>query len=243
MKNGDAKFVLAAYRPSGKDATDPFFAEALTQARSDPELGAWFTAQVSFDAFVAEHVRGVQPPPGLRDAILAGVRVSRPKPVWWRRPRWFAALAASLLFASAFVAFRGSSAKPPLAALTRSGLRDAAFYGGEHLVSVAGIREIEERLASMPVRFAVDSTLDLARMRATGCRTIHVAGREVFEICFGRDHEFHLYIARAGDFAAPPSVEPEISTEGRFSAATWSSPHLAFSLVTTAGVGALRQRL
>jgi len=37
MNNQEAKFILAAYRPGGQDASDPLFAEALEQVRRDPD--------------------------------------------------------------------------------------------------------------------------------------------------------------------------------------------------------------
>ena len=42
MNNQEAKFILGAYRPGGRDAVDPMFSEALAQAGRDPELRAWF---------------------------------------------------------------------------------------------------------------------------------------------------------------------------------------------------------
>src|SRR5258706_136048 len=38
MNNQEAKLILQAYRCGGQDASDPLFAEALEQARRDPEL-------------------------------------------------------------------------------------------------------------------------------------------------------------------------------------------------------------
>lgn len=92
MNNEEAKLILAAYRPSGQDATDPLFAEALEQARRDPDLKTWFKAQLAFDTSVAAKLREVQPPPGWREIVLAGARVSRPESSWGRRCwGWFAA--------------------------------------------------------------------------------------------------------------------------------------------------------
>ena len=42
MNNQEAKLILQAYRPGGRDTFDPLFAEALEQARRDPELQKWF---------------------------------------------------------------------------------------------------------------------------------------------------------------------------------------------------------
>ncbi len=245
MNNDEAKFILAAYRPNGQDATDPLFSEPLAQARRDLNLKAWFNAQLEFDSQVSAKLREIQPPPGLRNLLLAGTRVSR-RPQTWRQRRWFWFLAVAAVFVislSALVAARFAPARPELAELTQFALRDTAFNGEDHYGSVPAIRALEQRLAESNLRSGADLNLDLARLRADGCRTVRVAGREVFEICFGRDHEFHLYVAKRGDFASAPEDQPEFATQGRFSAATWADGRSAYSLVTNSGENALRQRL
>jgi len=78
MDNREAKFILGAYRPNGQDAGDPRFSEALEQARRDPILERWFLDSLAFDAAITEKLRATEVPPGLRESILAGVKVSRP---------------------------------------------------------------------------------------------------------------------------------------------------------------------
>ena len=93
----DAKLVLSAYRPNGADARDPFFDEALDQAKQDPQLTKWFERQRAFDDVIASKLRFIEPPTGLHSAILTGLRtftVNRRRPV---APRL--ALAAVLLVA------------------------------------------------------------------------------------------------------------------------------------------------
>src|SRR5206468_40161 len=94
MNNTEAKFILNAYRPNGRDATDATFAAALQQAKADPALGAWFAREQSHGAAVAAKLRAIVPPAGLREAILAGGRVSGENPSaspstqrsFWNRP-------------------------------------------------------------------------------------------------------------------------------------------------------------
>ncbi len=78
MTNEDAKFVLTTYRPNGADAQDPTFRAALDQAARDPELGAWFKEQRSFDSLVAAKLTEIQPPPALYPAIIAGLKTRTP---------------------------------------------------------------------------------------------------------------------------------------------------------------------
>lgn len=180
MNNDEAKFILAAYRPGGQDATDPLFAEPLSQARRDPDLKVWFKSQLAFDSAVAARLREVQPPAGLRDLILAGVRVSRRERTWPRRWHWFAAAAMLAIGLSVLVAVvRSAGVRPELAKLTRFALRDTAFDGMEHIASLPAMRDLEARLAETRFRAGARLDFDPGRLRANGCRTVHVAGREV----------------------------------------------------------------
>lgn len=88
VTNDEAKFILAAYRPGGRDANDPLFAAVLIRAYRDPQLRAWFQSQHGFDAAVSAKLRELQPPPGLRDALLVGARVSCPMASPSRFRRW-----------------------------------------------------------------------------------------------------------------------------------------------------------
>ena len=90
MNNSEAKFILNAYRPGGRDADDATFGAALAQARNDPALGAWLVREQAHGAAVAAKLRVVAPPAGLREAILTGARRDAPggsnRHGWrWRR--------------------------------------------------------------------------------------------------------------------------------------------------------------
>jgi hypothetical protein len=93
MTNEHAKFVLGAYRPNGADAQDPIFAEALEQAKRDPNLAAWFAEQRAFDQVLTERLQQIEPGEALRSTILSGLRAT---PSRRRFPliSWLAAAAA-----------------------------------------------------------------------------------------------------------------------------------------------------
>jgi hypothetical protein len=69
MTNEDAKLVLSAYRPNGEDARDPFFEQALQQAKLDPELMEWFEKQRAFDRVIIAKIRTIEPPASLNSQI------------------------------------------------------------------------------------------------------------------------------------------------------------------------------
>ena len=75
MTTDEAKFILSAFRPSGRDTGDAAFGEALRFAGEDPALGAWLAQSRAHDRAIATKLGQVAPPLGLREAILAGVRL------------------------------------------------------------------------------------------------------------------------------------------------------------------------
>lgn len=94
MTNESAKFMLSAYRPNGADAKDPIFAEALEQAKRDPNLGAWFEGQRTFDQILTERLQQIEPREHLRSTIVSGLRAAPPRPRL--RPIWWLAAAAAV---------------------------------------------------------------------------------------------------------------------------------------------------
>src|SRR5215469_11386128 len=91
MNNQEAKLILQAYRPNGVDAADPFFAEALEQARRDPELQKWFTDENVLNTRLQARLEAAVPvPAGLKSELLAVRKTVRPTP-WWFQPMKLAA--------------------------------------------------------------------------------------------------------------------------------------------------------
>jgi anti-sigma-K factor RskA len=119
MTHHEARFILGACRPDGRDAADPMFTEALALAERDPELRRWFERQRSLDATLAAKLQQVAPPAELREAIMAGVRASQPRRPWWAHRGWLAAAAAIAIIATVSVTLGPMiSPAPPLPALT-----------------------------------------------------------------------------------------------------------------------------
>ncbi len=245
MNNREAKFVLSAYRPNGLDATDPAFAEALAQAKADPELGAWLAREQAHAAAVADQLKSIMPPPGLRDAILAGGRLSRPaaqSSAWWRQPVWLAAAAtlAILLVATSVFWTRAASGRT----LEEYALNFVArgFLLQKHGADVTELRAwLAERGGPVPRELPAK----FARLRALGCSTLEFHGRELSLVCFEQDgREFHLFVADRIDLAAPGgSTEPRFFAGREHVAAAWSDTGSDYVLVSDADMPALRRLL
>ncbi len=236
MNTIEAKFILQARRPDGRDDADPQFAEALAQARRDPALAEWLAREQAFDATVSGKLRAVQPPAGLRDAILAGARMSRPVP-FWRRAQVLA-MAASVAIIIGLV-----STWPvvrPAADVERLalGVMSEVDSDAHHDAMPRPQGALRTLLADSGARLAAGVPFNFDQLKASGCRSLRIGGREVLEVCFERGGEFHLYVARRSDFSG--DAEPMFRERGTLASVTWTDAQHAYVLVTGEGAAALR---
>ncbi len=250
MNNTEAKFILNVYRPGGRDANDATFAAALAQAKADPALAAWFAREQAHNEAVAAKLSEIAPPAGLREAILAGGRVSdgslSTKPAarpLWSQPVWLAAAAAVALLLTVSVALWPKRAAAS-ATLTDFALTDALEtqkHGGHGELTGA----FQAALSNDTTRLAGAMPIDFAALRSNGCRTVNVAGHDVLEVCFKRDGSwFHCYIARVEDFpGAPAMAAPSFAQNGKVVAAAWADGAHRFVVASNAGRAAVQRLL
>lgn len=220
MNNQEAKFILSAYRPNGRDADDAMFGEAIKQARQDPALAAWFAREQAHDAAVAGKLAQISPPEGLRGAILAGVRASETRRPVWRQPVWLlmgAAAAVLLIFSSVIWPKRAAAAND----LAVFALNDTAF--DRHDGHGESVKALQTVLGNPSTRLKEGVALNFNELRRTGCRTLNMNGQEVFEVCFNREGQwFHLYALHGT--AGEPGTRPALTVQqkDKFSCASWT---------------------
>ena len=244
MNQQEAKSILGAYRPDGRDATDAMFAEALALAERDSELREWLERQRAFDRAVADRLGAIAPPADLRQAILAGGRASRPRRPWWANPAWLAAAAAIAVVATVGVSFIPSTHRSGLSEFAAIALKDIVAAHGEHDGFPAGLSGVQARLTNTRLPLLADAGIDFAELRRNNCRSVRIGGREVFEICFQRDGTwFHLYAARRENFSPGAALDAKalFSSTGGHASATWTDAKNVYALVTEAGEAALRR--
>lgn len=245
MNNQEAKFILGAYRPDGRDAGDAGFAAALALVDRDPELRGWLEQQRRFDTQVSHKLKDIVPPAELRTAILAGARASQRRRSWWANPSWLMAAAAVVLIATLSVTKSRSPRAPALAQLTTFALQDLAEDHDAHVGYPREFAGLQAALGatSLPLAAPGGVAIDLEELRRKNCRSVRVAGREVFEICFQRDGTwFHLYAARRIDFATGPGdAKASIASSGDYVAAAWADSQNVYALVARAGEEVLRR--
>jgi hypothetical protein len=241
MNNEEAKFILGAYRPDGRDAADPQFAAALAQAGRDPELRAWFERQRAFDRTVAAKLGAIAPPAGLREAILAGGRASQPRRRWWASPAWLAAAAAIALLALVGVqGLRPAGGGGALAEFAALAVGELAADHASHEGFPAGLGEVQARLAAATGPLTRTLSIDLEELRRQRCRTVRLGGREAFELCFNRDGIwYHLYVAPRGRLA--PGAGAAMAARGDYAAAAWTDAQHVYALVAPGGAAAIQR--
>ena len=243
MSNEEAKFILHAYRPNGADANDPAFGAALEQAKNDPALGAWFAREQAHAAAVAQRLREIAPPPGLREAILAGGRATeraKPSRAFLRGP-WLALAACVALLLAVGVAVWPKSASSSHA-LVAFALDDVV--NGRHGGHGGPEKALQATLASDNVHLAHGLPVDFRTLAGTGCRTLSVAGHDVLEVCFVRNGaEFHCYIGRADEFTSDTSNGPTFIERGALAAASWADARFRYVVVGAGSLDAVKRLL
>ncbi|HWA85219.1 MAG TPA: hypothetical protein VG710_03260 [Opitutus sp.] len=249
MNNQQAKFILSGYRPGGQDAADAMFGDALSQAAADPVLGAWFAREQAHDRAVAAKLREIVPPAGLREAILAGARVSGAQPApaarWqsWT-PRLAMAAAIVVLIGAGAVAVWPrpmDAAESPLAKFAMLDARETSKHGGHGEEQ----KDLQADLSNNATHLSGDLPVDFAALAKTGCRTLDLGGKPVLEVCFKRNGKwFHCYVARCDDFPSLPAKQgAQFAENGAMGAATWADGVHRFVVASNTGVSAIRRLL
>ncbi|HYD83066.1 MAG TPA: hypothetical protein VEA63_03415 [Opitutus sp.] len=222
MTNEEAKFILGGYRGNGRDASDTLFAEALKQAQADPGLGAWFAREQAHNAAVAAKLAEIAPPAGLREAILAGGRVSVSAKPWWVRREWLA-MAAAVAVAIGVGTMtlwtsRATAAGDPLASYALADVKPHRGHG-------AAVAALQTAMKNPAMRLSAALPVDFAELERSGCRTVLIGKRPVLEVCFEREGRwFHCYIGRCEDFPELAAQQaPEFASSGEMTAATWAN--------------------
>lgn len=257
MTNEEAKFILSGYRSSGRDAGDAMFAQALKQAQSDPALGAWFAREQAHTTVVAAKLSAIAPPAGLREAILAGGRVSGAGRAWWRHPVWLAAAAALAVLIGGASLWRKTTQRAPSGVpavvagatvvtdpLAKFALADA-LEGMQHGGHGAALASLQVAMKDPAMRLTQALPVNFEELERTGCRTVWLDQRPVLEVCFERNGTwFHCYVGRSEDFPELPARQaPVFAESGEVTTASWSNGVYRVVVATLAGREVLAQLL
>lgn len=243
MTNDEAKFILRAYRPSGRDSQNAAFAEALQQTRQDPALGTWFEREQTHDRLIAGKLREIAPPADLREKILTGARLSQVRRPMQRRLSAWIGLAASIVVIVALGdLWQGRRLAAAQAELARFTVNDTA-HGDHHADQGPLVRDMLALLANRGVALPGSLDVDISALKKDGCRTVMFNGREAIEVCFKRDGTwYHLYVMERG--ALPRRIMnrgPALLTANNAAVAMWSDDRYDYAVVSPQGMAALER--
>jgi hypothetical protein len=242
-----ARTILACYRPGLDDPRSEPFAEALEQARRDPELALWLERENALDASIGAKLREAPVPPGLKSRILAGRPAVAPV-IWWRRPLVaFAPLAAILIAAIAIVALQWRSSSSGFPSYRR---QMGALVAGDYKLDVEArdLPKLREFFAKRrwPADYSVPVSLEGYPLE--GGMAVEWRGHKVSVICFGEedDESKDLWLFVVERDALPDarsSVVPEFAPVSKLMTASWSSASKVYLLAGRGDEPSLRKYL
>ncbi len=249
MDKQEARMMLQTYRPGGRDADDPAFAEALSLARQDPELGEWFKRECELDAAISDRLRQGAVPVDLRQAILTGHRsqrqVVRRWPTWWRSPAlaWAASVAILVTAGFFFQTNRTSRAVPISITAYRNAM--AANLNEPFVFDLRNDQPDQLRL--WLTKNQVFQKLELPELlrngTAIGCKVFEYENLKPALICFtlADKQVVHLFVVEAkafdGSWVGP---DPSLCRCDRWNACFWRKDDLVYLLMSGVGVDAGR---
>ena len=207
MTREEAEELLSAYRPHHTGKADPVFREALELARKDSNLGAWLARQQEFDSVVIQKLSSINPPEGLREAILELLnKIARPLQFW--RMAW-PALAAAIVLVAFFLSQQIITLRSPSSQFQ-------SFYSDAlAMVGVKPAPKLDLETASLGITQAFIGQHDAPRlgrfppelqvMATAGCRVFvwrqHRASLTCFRLLSG--NLLHLVVIDANALGDP----------------------------------------
>lgn len=209
-------------------------AEALAQAKADPELRAWWGRQERFDEKMRASLHSIQPPRQLKERILAGRKII---PLW-RRPAlaWFAAAAALALIAGTVL-------------WTLRPVEDRTFAGFQSRMVGFALREYRMEIetnspAAVQAHFRQHDTpagfplpASLSAQPVKGGASLTWKGHPVSMLCFdwGGDETLYLFVIPEEKVVNPPAAQPEVRPYKTITTAHWKENGLVYLLVGAPG--------
>jgi hypothetical protein len=226
MNNLEAKMILQAYRPSGDDASDPFFREALEQVERDPELKKWFANEMAWDANLRSRLETALPVSrNLKANLLALQKLERPIPWWLNLARLTAATAIIALVVFVCILFT----MPPEKSLGafRQAMTVCSLQHHEHVTFEANdLSKIQAWLQGNGATTNFDLPPEIQAVGVQGCKVIDWNNQKVTMICFfsqEKGEHLDLFIVNNPNGSLLPKAQaPQFARENGLMTACWS---------------------
>jgi hypothetical protein len=246
MTREEAQFILQAYRPSGEDAHDPQFEEALALVRNDPELARWFASEQALDAAIAGRIHSVSPPSNLGTQLLLARKVIRPRPWWRSKPTWIAAAASVALLIVAASLFLPRKSGGAEFASFRGRMIEASLDETDH-IDVWGLETNE--LKQWLLENGGDQNFvlppGLADKGIMGCKVLEWQGHRVTLLCliFGDNHVDVFVVNESALPGVSLSATPSFGSARGLTTAAWRRNGKIYFLAGNVPASGLKQLL
>ena len=250
MDKEQALAILRSCRSGGRHPDDPEIAAARAVVAQDPDAHHFLEGEHALDDAIAHQLGGLQPPPGLKESILAGLALPEPSPRPAVPRRRAVLMAVSLLIVSTLAAvvwLPVLTSRPDSFASFLTEMRDflpqgfRLHYANADLAAVARWFAETHDIAHYQVPLALAT-----QTRATGCRTIDWYGQKAALICFytSDGKVVHLVVLDRAAVPDPPtSARPSYARRDQWTSATWSAGDKAYLVLSTLDEARLRALL
>ena len=249
MDSDRAREILLLYRPGTSDAKDTEFAEALEQAKRDPELARWFEAHSAQQSLVRRHLKQISVPEELRQRILDQV-ARRSVIVWWRRPAFHALAAAAAIVLVAGLTWLWTR---PSSGNRFADYRDQIVRGVQRFYDMNSmdmltndLTEIRGYLAknSAPSDYVLSTPME--KLPGIGCNILKWRSNKVSLVCldFGNKDILYLFVVdRSAVPDPPPTGSPQFVRIRKLMSASWSHENRVYILAASGEEDLLRRFL
>jgi hypothetical protein len=192
-------------------------------------------------------MRQVQPPPGLRDTILAGAKVGRRR--WWRWLRWFNASAwrnfrhSELLAAAAIIVILAvglawnylTGTKPESNWQVYAAAQVARIEErGTPEVLVSSMPQIKDWLTQQTCPSPGQLPKPVAGLKIAGCSKVLWGNEPMSVVCFfinGQPKVHLVTVSRRNLAAPPPEGVPVFAAVSGYNTASWSEGDRTMMLI------------
>lgn len=227
MTRKEAKEVLLRYRPGAIDAIDPEMREALEAARGDSDLGEWLQQHEAFQEALRAKFRQLEPPPGLRERLLARQRVVRPPATFWRPVSWkpVLAAAAALVILGATAVFWPRPEGLDEFAQFRQRMVGTALRQYAMDLKTPDMAQLRGFLAQGGAPSDYEVPAGLARRQLTGGGLLKWRSQPVSMVCFDRGDSqmLFLFVAPREAVREAPGSVPQVTRREEVVTVSWTA--------------------
>ena len=239
MTPEQAKRILLLYRPDLPE--DGEFAEALAEARRDPELARWLEHHLTTQRALRQKFRQIPVPPELKEQILMGRVIVRP--IWWQQRRIWVGLAAAIVLYIGLTMF--SERRPDRFADYRDFVVEAVLRAYRMEITTKDGQVVRQHLhdRGAPDDYTVSDGLQKIAVKGAG--RLRWRGYPVSMVCFERDDKQLLYLFVLDQTAVKdsPSGTPDVAPVNKLMTASWSSGKRTYVLAGPEDAQSIRKYL